>query len=144
MNTTDCERARVALMAVLDGESDPQSAAGREHLSTCASCARWFEDLQAVTGRLQRLSYRDAPVDLWTAVERGIHRAGRSPALPPRLWTIGIAVLGWRAVQLFVDLPAPELHPLVPLVAIVAALWLAAGDPLAIQTSAPELEKRGI
>jgi hypothetical protein len=35
----------------------------------------------------------------------------------------------------------PELHPLVPLVATVAAVWLVAGDPLAIKTTAPELEK---
>jgi hypothetical protein len=36
------------------------------------------------------------------------------------------------------------LHPLVPLAAAVAALWQISGDPLAIETSAPELQKRGI
>jgi hypothetical protein len=37
----------------------------------------------------------------------------------------------------------PVLHPLVPLAAAVAALWQISGDPLAIETAAPELQKRG-
>jgi hypothetical protein len=49
----------------------------------------------------------------------------------------------WRALQLFIDLPHPLLHPFVALAALTAALWLAAGNPLAIETSAPELHKRG-
>jgi hypothetical protein len=113
----------------------------RQHLSTCSSCRRWLDDLQSMTPRLQGLSYPNAPVDLWTAVEGHIRNSEQSLALPSRLWPIGATVLGWRALQLFVDLPMPELHPLVPLVATVAAVWLVAGDPLAIKTTAPELEK---
>jgi hypothetical protein len=52
-------------------------------------------------------------------------------------------VLGWRALQLFVDVPIAMVHPLVPIAAAVAAVWLVMGDALAIQTSAPELQKRG-
>jgi hypothetical protein len=37
-----------------------------------------------------------------------------------------------------------DAAPLVPLAAAVAALWQISGDPLAIETSAPELQKRGI
>jgi hypothetical protein len=144
VNTTDCERVRLALMASLDGESDPQSVPDRQHLSTCSSCRRWLEDLQSMTQRLQGLSYRNAPVNLGTAVEGHIRNSEQSLALPRRLWPIGATVLGWRALQLFVDLPMPALHPLVPLVATVAAVWLVAGDPLAIKTTAPELEKRGV
>jgi hypothetical protein len=61
-----------------------------------------------------------------------------------RLWLIGALVIAWRALQLMFDLPLPMLHPLVPLAAAVAALWQISGDPLAIETSAPELQKRGI
>jgi hypothetical protein len=32
----------------------------------------------------------------------------------------------------------------VPLAAVAAALWTLAGDPLAVKTFAPELQKRGI
>ena len=53
MNTsTPCERVRIALMASLDGESDPQSAPDRQHLSTCSSCRRWLDDQQSMTGHL--------------------------------------------------------------------------------------------
>lgn len=145
MNTsTTCERVRIALMASLDGESDPQSAPDHQHLSTCSSCRRWLDDLQSMTGQLQGLAYQSPPVDLWSAVEGRIRDDEQSLAVPRRLWLIGAAVLGWRALQLFVDLPIPEFHPFVPLAATVAALWLVAGDVLAIATSAPELEKRGV
>ena len=53
-------------------------------------------------------------------------------------------MLGWRALQLLIDLPFPLLHPLVPLACALAALWVIARDPLAIETFAPELQKRGI
>jgi hypothetical protein len=145
VNTSiDCERARMALMASLDGESDPRSTSDRQHLSTCASCQRWANGLQSMSGQLQGLSYPRAQVDLWTAVERRIRQSEQGLALPRRLWPIGALVVVWRALQLFVDLPIPMLHPFVPLAATAAALWLLAGDPLAIETSAPELEKRGV
>lgn len=144
MNIADCERVRMALMASLDGERDAQSASDHQHLSTCSSCQRWLNDLQSMTGQLQGLSYHPAPVDLWSAVESRIRDSENSLALPRRLWPIAATVLGWRALQLFVDLPLPELHACVPLVAMAVAVWLIAGDPLAIETSAPELEKRGV
>lgn len=145
MNTdTDCERVRIALMAALDGESDPRSAPDRQHLSTCSSCRNWLKDLQSMTGQLQGLSYQGAQVDLWSAVEGRIRHSEQSLALSRRLWPIAAIVVVWRALQLFVDLPIPALHPFVPLTALVAAVWLVAGDPLAIATSAPELEKRGV
>jgi hypothetical protein len=145
MNTsTDCERVRMALMASLDGESDPPYDPDQQHLSTCSSCQRWLTDLQSMTGQLRDFSYPSAQVDVWTAVEGRIRQSDRVLAVPRRLWPIGAVVVAWRALQLFVDLPMPLLHPFVPLAATVAAVWLVAGDPLAIETSAPELEKRGV
>ena len=61
-----------------------------------------------------------------------------------RFRMIAASVLAWRAVQLLIDLPFPMLHPLVPLACALAALWVIARDPLAIETFAPELQKRGI
>ena len=142
--TTDCDRVRLTLMATLDGEIDPRSAADHQHLTTCASCQQWLEKLQAVSGQLQSLSYPRAQTDLWTAVESRITQSDRRRGLSRWLWPIGGVVLGWRALQLFVDLPAPLLHPLVPLAAMVAVVWLIVGDPLAIETSAPELQNRGV
>ena len=142
--TPECERVRVTLMASLDGETGARSAADQAHLSTCVSCQQWLEQLQSMSGRLQELSYPRAQMDLWTAVEGRIAPADRRLGLSRWVWPIGGVVLGWRALQLFVDLPAPLLHPLVPLAAIVAVVWLIVGDPLAIETSAPELQNRGV
>jgi predicted anti-sigma-YlaC factor YlaD len=142
--STDCERVRIALMASLDGEGDPASPQDRQHLSTCSSCRDWLNDLQSMNGQLGGLAYQSAQVDLWTAVESRVRQPEQTVGVARWLWAIGVLVLAWRALQLFIDLPIPALHPLVPLAAAVAAVWLAAGDPLAIETSAPELQKRGV
>lgn len=140
MNTTDCERVRIAVMAALDGEGDDPSPRDREHLASCAACAAWLNDLQTITPQLQVLSYQPARIDLWPAVERRISEATPRPAL----WLIVAVIVGWRALQLFVDLPIPALHPLVALVVIIVAASLIARNVLAIETSAPELNKRGV
>ena len=144
MNTgTECERVRITLMAALDGELGPQFEADHQHLAACSSCRGWLNDLQSMTGRLQGLSYPRAEVDLWTAVESRIGDGDKTLPLPGRLWPTVAAMLAWRILQLFVDVPMPLLHPVVPLAATIAAVWLVVGDPLAIQTWAPELQKRG-
>jgi predicted anti-sigma-YlaC factor YlaD len=145
VNTSiDCERVRMTLMASLDGESDPRSTPDGQHLSTCVSCRDWVKGLESMNGQLQDLSYPSARVDLWTAVEGRIRKSEPRLTLPRRLWPIVAIVVVWRALQLFVDLPMPVLHLLVTLAATVAALSLVAGDLLAIETWAPELEKRGV
>jgi hypothetical protein len=131
-------------MAALDGETDPASTPERQHLSTCSSCQHWLQDLQAVVTKLDGLPYPNPRRDLWMAVEAGIGRSAQRAADARTLWPIVAIVLGWRALQLAVDLPLPLLHTLVPLAALAAAVWLLAGDPLAIETSAPELQKGGV
>ena len=140
---TRCERVRPQLMAAIDGEIDAASAADREHLSGCSSCQQWVIDLEAMDGRLRRLAYPDARVDLWASVSTRIREIDAKPDATVRLWIIGSLVLAWRVLQLLIDLPLPALHPLVPFAATAAALWQLAGDPLAVKTSALELQKRG-
>ena len=142
--SSECERVRIALMAALDGENDPASTLERQHLSTCTSCQQWLQDLETVAIKIDGLSYPNPPRDLWMEVEAGIRRSEKRAADARAFWPIVAIVLGWRALQLVVDLPLPLLHTLVPLAALVAAVWLIAGDPLAIETSAPELQKGGV
>ena len=101
------------------------------------------EDLQ-LQERLQSLRYPDVRQDLWPAVSERIRLLDDRPSIARRLLPIAAMVIGWRALQLVFDLPLPLLHPIVPLVAAVWAVRQLAGDPLAIETSAPELYKRGI
>ena len=140
---TECERVRLQRMATLDGERGAWSESDRDHLSTCSSCQRWLADLESMTIQVQGLSYPDAQMDLWAAVKGRIRQADPMPSLPSRLWPIGALLLGWRALQLFIDLPIPGLHLFVPLAAAaaIATAWRVAGDPLAIEPWAPELRK---
>ena len=140
----DCERVRPLLMAAIDPEADAASAADREHLSGCSSCQQWLTDLQRMDTRLQSLAYPDAPIDLWTSLQSQVRLGDATPDATHRLWALGALVLAWRVLQLWIDLPLPALHPLVPFAAVAAALRLLAGDSLAVRTFAPELQKRGI
>jgi len=143
---TDCERMRLDLMAAFDAEAAGAASPGpdaRQHLASCSACGDWLRELEAMDRRLQRASYATAPVDLWPALEQTLRRSDSRQAAQRRLYVMAALVLGWRALQLFVDLPLPLVHAIVPLVVGLAALWQLARDPLAIQTFAPELQKRG-
>jgi hypothetical protein len=140
----DCDHVRMRLMASIDGEADPETAADRQHASTCQACRNWLTTFESLRGQLGDLPYESAGVDLWAPVEERIRTSDERTSLVHQLWPIGAAVLAWRALQLFVDLPMPALHPLVPLVAAAAVLRRVGGDLLTIDTFAPELRKRGI
>jgi hypothetical protein len=130
---------RLVLMASLDGEGSAPSASDQQHLSTCASCQLWLTEMTSLAAQLQELPYPRAQVDLSTRVDERIHLADHKPGR--LLLPIAAGVVAWRALQLFIDVPLPILHPLVPLAAVAVAVWRLAGDPLAIETLAPELKE---
>lgn len=131
-------------MAAIDGQTDAASAADRDHLSGCSPCQQWLAELRQMDSKLEQLAYPDARVDLWASLEPQLRQSDAPPNATRRLWLIGACVLAWRVLQLWIELPLPALHPLVPVAAVAAALWNLAGDPLAVKTFAPELQKRGI
>ena len=143
MNSESCEQVRPHLMAVLDGESEAASTADRAHLGDCASCREWLSGMERLDSRLQGLAYPNPRIDLWTSLQPMVRETHAPAAVTGRLLTIGALVLAWRVLQLLMDLPFPALHPVVPMVAVAAALWQLAGDLLAVKTFAPELQKRG-
>jgi predicted anti-sigma-YlaC factor YlaD len=144
-NNPDCERVRHGLMAASDGEAavgEPNPGLDvRQHLESCAACEQWLSGLESMGQRLQRVSYPNAPVDLWPALERTLRPSDARHLHRRRLYVMAGLLLGWRSLQLFVELPLPLLHSIIPLAIGLAVLWQLARDPLAIQTLAPELEK---
>jgi len=102
-----------------------------------------LEDLR-LQERLQSLRYPEARQDLWPSVCERIQLVDDGGPIARRLLPVAAVVIAWRALQLLFDLPLPVLHPIVPLAAAVWAIRQLAGDPLAIETSVPELLKRGI
>ena len=144
MNTNDCDRVRMHLMAAAEGEAAPVSALDHDHVSSCSACQQWLQDFAAMTTEMQRLPYPRAQMDLWPGVKAQIHQRSERPSLAHLLWPIGLLALGWRALQLFADLPAPGLVSLVPLAVAGLLVWRVGRGLLAIETWAPELRERGI
>jgi anti-sigma factor RsiW len=137
---TDCDRARIALMALIDGEHDAAGEAVAEaHLATCPDCREWQRQFQMMTGRLEGSRYPDAGADAWPGIAERLPRATAGP----QLYVIGALILVWRAVDLLVDLPL-SADVLIPVAAFGAVLWVLARNPIAIETFAPELQKRGV
>lgn len=143
MNDTQvCEHARAQAMAALDGPAGPPSPETVEHLAACPSCRHWLAEMTSLAQRLDGLPYGQSGVDLWPRVEAGIQFTDE-PVLK-RLLPVAAVVIAWRTVQLAFDLPLPMLHPIVPLGAAFWAIRRVGVDPFAIETTAPELQKRGI
>jgi predicted anti-sigma-YlaC factor YlaD len=99
----DCEVAREALSARLDGEREPvPSARVDEHLAECGGCRAWFEQVDAQARNLRRL-VESRPV----IAPVGAFALGQLP--PPRrrwmtwqrwaLLCVGIAQIGLAIVQ---------------------------------------------
>ncbi len=141
MNTNDCDRVRMHLMASMDGEVEQGSSldADREHLSSCSACQQWLNELAGVTTAIDGLSYARPQRDLWPSVQAQLHRDRQSERMLRWLLPIGVLALAWRALQLF--LPLPELVSLVPVIAAVVLVARIGRGLLAIETWAPELRQ---
>jgi hypothetical protein len=84
-------------------------------------------------------------VDLWPMIHRRI-----APSTPHQVLRESGAILGltvvlgaWRLAQLLLDLPAPVVNSVVPLVLIVVVLRRLTGDPFAIKVSSHQLQREG-
>ena len=142
----DCERTRLELMAALDGETSEGAhlrlADAKHHLASCAACGQWLQEFEAMSRRFDGVGYR-AHEDLWPALQPRLQPSVSEVPVMYRLWVAAAIVLAWRSLQLLVDLPYPVINFLIPLAVVAAALWQLSREALAIQTVAPELQKRG-
>ena len=142
----DCERTRLELMAALDGETPGGAPASpldaRQHLASCAACGQWLQEFQALNRRFEGATYLEQD-DLWPALQPRLQRPAIQVPAMNRLWVAAGILLAWRVLQMLVDLPYPVINFLIPLAVVGAALWQLSREALAIQTAAPELQKRG-
>jgi predicted anti-sigma-YlaC factor YlaD len=142
-----CEGIRLDFMASFDGEAPgtrPEPGAGiRLHTESCEACREWLHNLESMDRHLRALEYPAGSQQLWPEVGRRLqpYAARDGGREMRRLYVMAAAVLVWRSIELLGDVPFPA-HSVIPLAAVAAALWLAS-DALAIQTVAPELQKRG-
>lgn len=94
------------LMAYMDGELEPESAASiREHLAGCGEC-RAFLETQEVLERSWRDSWQDPPDFRFSAMRKRLETRNRKKAAVPA-WLIGVAA-GVAAVFLGVRVFPPE------------------------------------
>lgn len=106
----DCELAREALSARLDGEREPvPSARVDEHLRICGECANWLRDARGQAGMLRRLSGAgpDPAADAGPGAPEGPtrrfthqgRRLGMRSGLRAGLAVAGLVLLGLAVAQ---------------------------------------------
>ncbi|OBK22078.1 hypothetical protein A5634_07840 [Mycobacterium asiaticum] len=144
----DCEVAREALSARLDGEREPvPSARVDEHLAGCAACRTWFDQVAEQAQALRRL-VESRPV----IAPVGPSRIGSPPSTPRSrlswqrwaLFVVGLTQLVLAGAQAFGLSMGLQHHPgnhllnestswsvAVALAMMVAALWTRAAAGLA-------------
>jgi anti-sigma factor RsiW len=143
--STSCDAVRMAALARLDGESASLTPEELDaHTASCGSCHAALASLAAVHAALDRVDYEHLDVDLWPAVRHGLAPDARSRKTEiGSLLGLAAAVVTWRLAQLVLDLPAPVVNSIVPLVLIVVVFRLFTGDPFAIRSSSHFLQQEG-
>lgn len=101
IRNVECEVAREALSARIDGEREPVPAARvDEHLADCAGCRRWYDQVSGQAALLRRLAAD--PVALAPTARRT--RGLRLPTLAWPRWAllaVGVVQLVLAAAQAF-------------------------------------------
>ena len=143
---TRCTEIQMAALARLDGEPTGLPAAAIDaHIAGCPTCQAALAGLSAVHSNLGRVDYERLETDLWPAV--GPRLARRAPARAPRergaILGLTAVLVAWRLAQLLLDMPAPVVNSVVPLVLTVLVLRRLFGDPFALRLSPHQLQERG-
>ena len=144
--TNECEDVRLQLMAAADGEANDEfrPVAVEAHLQGCTDCRGWVAGLSLLDANLKRLGYLHDPVNLWPKVESRILSTEAVPELPiVQLSLLVVFALAWRTAQLLTDFPSQIVDVALAIGTVGVALRLMPLSLFDIQTSAPELQKRG-
>jgi predicted anti-sigma-YlaC factor YlaD len=137
-----CEEVLASVLARLDGETAPLTAdAIDKHLQGCPECRTSAAELGALHARLTQMELTGPQVNLWPAITA---RLESSAAQKRDRWAFALLAalcIAWRTGQLLLDLPAPALNAVVPLIVLlVLTRWLA-GDPLTIALTTSEMRQ---
>ena len=136
----------MAAMARLDGE--PAALTPEQvdaHIAGCDACQDALAGLATLHARLNRVDYDRLDVDLWPVIHRRVAPRTSRQLLRESGAIVGLTVMlgAWRLAQLLLELPAPVVNSVVPLVLIVLVLRQLTGDPFAIRVTSHQLQREG-
>jgi hypothetical protein len=141
-----CDEIQMAAMSRLDGEpAELTPELVDAHTASCAACQDALAGLTTLHAQLSRVDYHHLDVDLWPMIHRHVAPSKSRQVLRESAAIVALTVVlgAWRLAQLLLDLPAPVLNSVVPLVLIIVVIRQLTGDPFAIQVTSHQLQREG-
>ena len=131
----NCERVRIAAMALADGETSPLPRAAIEvHLAECAECRQELEELRAL-GRLWEAQSRQThAVDLWPQVAGHLQIRVGQPEKHRWLPALAALLVVFKLIEFIPNRSLGMWVQLVPLLLAAAIFAVARQNPFQIKT----------
>ena len=136
MTDFDCEKVRLAAMAIGDGEESSLGALDIEtHLSKCVECRAEIESLGIVTELFSGLKRIRVQTDVWPVVSEGLESATVSSSFKWRLLLLfGIPLFGYKGLVLIFQTGPTLWLKLVPIIFVVLIFLYLRVNPFKINS----------
>lgn len=136
MTDFDCEKVRLAAMAISDGEESSLSALEIEtHLANCAECRAEIESLGMVAGLLSSQKRISVQTDVWPVVNERLESSTASSSFKWRLLLLfGVPLFGYKGLLLILQTGPTLWLKLVPIIFVILIFLYLRVNPFKINS----------
>jgi predicted anti-sigma-YlaC factor YlaD len=136
MNQLNCESARLAAMAIADGEKPLTPEPDVElHLAKCPRCRGEVEQSKAFIELLNAQRRRERTESVWGRVAESLRHSDKSRAAPdhwPWFLLLGLLLAGYRVIVAASDWEATILLKLAPVLLAIAVFAFLRENPFKV------------
>ncbi len=136
MNKEYCEKVRISIMAILDGERPLLSELQiKEHIESCADCRLELEQREYATDLLDGQKRRPYDIDVWSGIEPVIEQSAILPKHSLQLWlfaALGLILIACRIIEVLPAFTPGVIFKLMSLVIVFVFFVLLGQNPFAI------------
>jgi len=136
MNKEYCEKIRISVMAISDGERPLLSELQiKEHIESCADCRLELEQQKYATKLLDGQRRRPYEVDVWSGIEPVIEQSAIRPKHSLQLWlfaALGLILFAYKIIEVLPVFAPGVIFKLMSLVIVFVFFVLLGQNPFII------------
>lgn len=134
MNSSECEKIQLSVMALRDGEEPTVSSEQIElHLASCEKCRIQAQELKEVDQLLNRQALRVHEADVWSGVQKQIGSTSHSVSWQP-FAAIAVLLVAYKFLTMLAGETPALLLNFVPLVLMLGLFILIKENPFRINS----------